>query len=306
MIAAVTPWNNPLALPVGKIAPALAYGNSLVWKPAPQAPELAMLLIETLRDAGLADDCLTVVMGDAQTVRALLRRPEISALSFTGSERAGRQIAGLCGLKGIALQAELGGNNAALITANADIDNAASQLARAAFSFSGQRCTAPRRLIVEEAVRERFCAALLANVGELRIGDPDLVETQVGPLSSKQAQARMEALVATGLQAGGRLLAGGRTPPALAQGCWFEPTVFADLPVTCPLVQEESFGPLVVIQAARDFEHGVALCNAVRQGLRAILYSATSSSSDASCTRCRRGSCTSTRPRAGSPPTRPS
>ncbi|MEO6422155.1 MAG: aldehyde dehydrogenase family protein [Candidatus Nitrotoga sp.] len=280
VIAVVTPWNNPLALPVGKIAPALAYGNSLVWKPAPQAPELVLFLIETLQKAGLPDNCITVVMGDAETVRALLRRPEVSAVSFTGSETAGNQIAGICGLRGIALQAELGGNNAALISANADIDNSAAELAMAAFSFSGQRCTAPRRLIVEETVRERFCEALLANVRKLVIGNPDRADTHIGPLISMQDQARMEALVDEGLKEGGRLLAGGRVPSVLKHGCWFAPTVFTDLPEVSELVQEESFGPLVVVQEASSFRHGIDLCNQVRQGLRAILYSGDESEQD--------------------------
>lgn len=280
VIAVVTSWNNPLALPVGKIAPALAYGNSLVWKPAPEAPELVLFLIETLKKAGLPDNCVTVVMGDAETVQALLRRLEVSAVSFTGSEIAGNQIAGICGLRGIALQAELGGNNAALISAHADIDNAAAELAMAAFSFAGQRCTAPRRLIVEKSVRARFCEALLATVRKLVIGDPDRADTHIGPLISKQARARMEALVDEGLKDGGRLLAGGRVPSELEHGGWFEPTVFADLPEASVLVQEESFGPLVVVQEACNFGHGIVLCNQVRQGLRAILYSGDESEQD--------------------------
>jgi acyl-CoA reductase-like NAD-dependent aldehyde dehydrogenase/nicotinamidase-related amidase len=273
VVAVVTPWNNPLALPVGKLAPALAYGNAVVWKPALQSPALVRLQVAALEEAGLPDNCLNVVMGDAETAQFLLHSPEVTAVSFTGSEAAGSQISAVCGQRGIALQAELGGNNPAVVSARCDVEGAARALAMAAFSFSGQRCTAPRRLVVQEDIHARFCGALVDAVRDLVLGDPGSADTRLGPLISRQCQARMRALVEKGLSEGGRLLTGGGIPSTLKRGCWFEPTVFDRLPETSPLVQEEAFGPLLVIQEARDFGHAIALCNHVRQGLRAILYS---------------------------------
>lgn len=272
VVAIITPWNNPLALPVGKLAPALAYGNTAVWKPALQSPALVQELVGTLVDAGLPANCINVMLGDANTARALINCPEIAAVSFTGSEDAGREISTVCGLRGIPLQTELGGNNAALVAADVDVGQVARDLAQAAFSFSGQRCTAPRRLIVVEPIFDEFSQALIEAIGALKIGNPEDADTHLGPLISRDRQNLMRHWVAAALLAGAGLLTGGRVPAALAHGCWFEPTLLTGLPLDSPLVKEETFGPLAVLLKAEDFDHGIALCNDVRQGLRAICY----------------------------------
>ncbi len=280
VIAIITPWNNPLALPVGKLAPALAYGNTVMWKPALQSPVLVRLLMESLLGAGFPANVVNVLFGDADTARSVLACPEIDAVSFTGSEEAGREIAATCGLRGIPLQAELGGNNAVLVAQDADIDQAASDLARAVFSFSGQRCTAPRRIIVVADVFDSFCEKFTAAVCALRIGDPSDLRTQIGPLISKERQAMMEQQVQAAIDAGARLLAGGRIPEAFPHGCWFEPTVLTDVGFDSPLVQNETFGPLAILMRAKDFDDGIALCNFVRQGLRAICYTRSGQAKD--------------------------
>ncbi len=272
VVAVVTPWNNPLALPIGKIVPALAYGNTVVWKPALQAPELVRTIVEAATEAGLPLGCLNVVFGDPDTARSVLQCAEIAAVTFTGSEDAGREIAVACSMHGLALQSELGGNNAALVAASADVERAARELAAAAFSFSGQRCTAPRRIVLVEAVFERFCEALAHATHALKVGRPGEEDTKIGPLISRSRQAMMGAWVQEGLRNGGRLLAGGKVPEGFQDGCWFEPTVLTGLPENASVVQEETFGPLVVVQQAANFDHGISLCNGVRQGLRAILY----------------------------------
>ncbi|MFO7568831.1 MAG: aldehyde dehydrogenase family protein [Smithellaceae bacterium] len=272
VIALITPWNNPLALPVGKLAPALAWGNTVVWKPAMQSPALIRLLIDALTEAGLPADCVNVVSGDANTARALLACPEINAVSFTGSEEAGREISASCGLRQIPLQAELGGNNAAVIAADADIGQAAADLAHATFSFSGQRCTAPRRIVVVEEIFDAFGQAFVSAVRALKTGDPSDPATHVGPLISRDHLDLMRQWVKAALSAGAELLTGGDISPTLTHGCWFEPTLLAGLSLDSPLVQEETFGPLAVLIKARDFDHALAICNGVRQGLRAICY----------------------------------
>jgi alpha-ketoglutaric semialdehyde dehydrogenase len=273
VVAVITPWNNPLALPVGKIFPALIYGNTVVWKPALQTPGLVRILIEAAAAASLPRGCLNVVLGDADTGRALLQCQEVSAVTFTGSEAAGREIAVTCALRGVALQAELGGNNAALVASCSEVEQAAKDLAAAAFSFSGQRCTAPRRTVVVADVFDRFCEALVEATRQLRIGAPEDGATRIGPLISRSRQAAMTAWTKDVVKDGGRVLHGGRIPTGFEEGCWFEPTLIGGLSPRAPLVQEETFGPLLTVQKAKDFPDGLSRVNQVRQGLRAILYS---------------------------------
>jgi acyl-CoA reductase-like NAD-dependent aldehyde dehydrogenase len=271
-VGLITPWNNPLAIPVGKLAPALLYGNTAVWKPALQTSQIARLLMQTLAEAGL-DGLVSMVTGDADSGRLLLAQKGIAAISFTGSVVAGRAVAVACAVAGKALQAELGGNNAVIIMADADIDEVARKLAPAIFSFAGQRCTAPRRLIVEASAMRHFEQALLRAIAALQLGQPEDEKTQVGPLISREQQARMAALVSSAVAAGARLLCGGKIPAGYEHGCWFEPTLIADVAMDAPLVQEESFGPIALLIAARDLDHALQLNNAVPHGLVTTVFS---------------------------------
>jgi len=273
VVGLITPWNNPLAIAVSKLAPALAYGNGVVWKPAPEAPRLAMLIMRTLLEAGVPSGCVNLVQGDADTGRHICAHPDIAAISLTGGIDTGREVAGLCALHGKTLQAELGGNNAALVMAGCDIERVAEELARAAYRYSGQSCTAPRRLIVEKSIRARFEHVLLAAVSALRLGDPDDPATYVGPLISETHRERIHARLEQALREGGRVLCGGRVPPGLERGCWYEPTLVADPEPRARIVQEESFGPVVVLMEAHDLDEALTLCNEVEQGLVATLYS---------------------------------
>jgi len=273
VIAVITPWNNPFALPVGKLAPALAYGNTAVWKPALQSPGVVRLLVDSLVEAGLPVDCLNVIFGDADTGRYLLESDGVAAVTFTGSANTGQEISAVCGLRQIPLQAELGGNNAALVAADADSKRAAFELAGAIFSFSGQRCTALRRLIVVEQIFEEFSNELVAAISELKIGAPEDADTHLGPLISRERQELMMQWIKSALNEGGHILTGGNVPAEYSHGCWFEPTVLTGLSPDSFLVQDETFGPLAILLRASNFDHGIELCNKVRQGLRAVCYS---------------------------------
>lgn len=268
LVGLITPWNNPLAIPVGKLAPALAYGNTVVWKPALQATQLSRLVAESLAEAGL-DAAAALVTGDADTGRSLLEQKEVAAISFTGSIAVGHQASAICAAKGKAFQAELGGNNAAIIMADVDPEKVAQTLAASLFSFSGQRCTAIRRLIVEAPIRSKFEAALIRATMALKVGPPADETVQIGPLISREQQSRMAALASSC----GRILCGGKVPQGYEYGCWFEPTLIADAPPDSPLAQEESFGPIVIIMTARDIDHALALNNAVPHGLLTALFS---------------------------------
>ncbi len=271
-IAVITPWNNPVALPVAKIAAALLFGNSVVWKPALPAPLVARAVVDSLVTAGIPQGLLSTVFGDAATAQVLIAHPAVAAVTITGSQRAGQDASLLCARRGIPLQAELGGNNAAVVMADADLDLAARALAVSAFGFAGQRCTATRRIVVEESVRERFTALLLREVTALAIGDPLDPGTRIGPLVSVARRNEVAAAVRRALDYdGGQLLCGGTIPEG--KGSWYPPTLVAGLDPDAALVQEESFGPVAVILGAADFDTAMRLCNAVSQGLVAGFFS---------------------------------
>ncbi len=272
-VGIITPWNNPLALPVGKIGPALLWGNTVVWKPAMQAPRLTMLLIEALAETGCPPGCLSMVFGDATTGQAMLSERAIAALSFTGSIAAGRQVALGCARYGKAFQAELGGNNAAVIGAECDVAEAADELAAAAFSFAGQRCTAPRRLIVHASVEKRFLEALDEAIDHLAVGMPNDEATRIGPVVCRAARQRITDIVAAAAQQGASIHRGGVVPEGYENGCWYAPTVLTGVSQHVPVVQEESFGPMVVVQRYEEPGEAITMVNGVEQGLVATLYS---------------------------------
>ncbi len=272
-VGIITPWNNPLALPVGKIAPALLWGNAVVWKPAMQAPRLTMLLIEALTEAGFPSGCVSMVFGDATTGQAMLGERAITALSFTGSIAAGRQVALGCARYGKALQAELGGNNAAVIGPDCDVVEAAGELAAAAFSFAGQRCTAPRRLIVHAAVEKRFLDALDEALDHLLVGMPREASTRIGPVVCRAARQRISHIVAEAEKQGITIHRGGEVPKGYEDGCWYAPTVLTGASQNAPVVQQESFGPVVVVQRYDEAGQAISMVNGVEQGLVATLYS---------------------------------
>jgi acyl-CoA reductase-like NAD-dependent aldehyde dehydrogenase/nicotinamidase-related amidase len=273
VVGLITPWNNPLAIPVGKLAPALAYGNSVVWKPAPETPRLAMLIMDTLMHAEVPAGCVNMIQGNAETGQHLLTHPDIAAISFTGRVETGRMAASVCAANNKALQAELGGNNAALVMAGCDIEGSALELATAAFRFSGQSCTAPRRLIVERKIRVKFEKALINAISALRVGNPEYPDTYIGPLVSRMHREQIHSMVESAVREGGRILCGGRVPQEYEQGCWYEPTLIADVPHQAYAVQEESFGPLAILMEAQDIGEAMNICNDVPHGLVATLYS---------------------------------
>ena len=255
----ITPWNNPFAIPLGKLAPAIGYGNSVVWKPALQGTTVARLLAAAFAEVGLAEN-LALITGGPATGRAMIESEALDLLSFTGSVPAGRAIIAAAGHQALPLQAELGGCNAAFVDTSADLAAAAADLAAAMFSFSGQRCTAIRRVIVHAEISSAFTDQLIAAVSALKLGDPRHSDTQIGPVIDRAAQQRFLALgvaAATGLP---------------AEGCWLAPTLLRDLPADHALLNEEVFGPLAAIQVARDLDHALHLHNATSYGLVGAIF----------------------------------
>jgi len=272
LVGLITPWNNPFAIPFGKIIPALIYGNGVVWKPALPAHGLSRIMFRSLDEAGLGE-AVALVPGDAVTGKLLLDYPDLAAVSFTGSVDIGTQVVNHCHARAIPVQGELGGNNAAIILADVDVETVAADLAPAMFSFSGQRCTAIRRLIVERAIAPRFGEAISAAVTTLRAGMPAARETQIGPVISRERQEWLLEVIAGNLERGGRLLAGGGVPVGVPEaGCWVAPTIIACEHHGASVMQPELFGPVAGLVVAEDFDEALQLHNATSYGLLGAIF----------------------------------
>jgi alpha-ketoglutaric semialdehyde dehydrogenase len=277
VVAAVTPWNNPVAIPWGKIAPALVLGNTVVWKPSPAGTGLARRTLEMARDAGIPEGVLGLLTGDHRTAAALMSDPRIDAVSLTGSSAAGWAAQEICARRRIPLQAELGGNNAAIVWEGADVERAAALVARGAFAFAGQRCTANRRAVVQDALFDRFLVRLAGEVAALVWGDPLDHATEVGPLVSVEARDRVAETVERAAAGAERVVvphaASADAASLSAAGAYYPPTVVVGPAHESPIVQEETFGPVLVVERADRFDEAMHLGNGVRHGLVAALFS---------------------------------
>ena len=274
LVALVTPWNNPFAIPIGKLAPALGFGNAALWKPALPGARVADLLLESLNQAGLGR-WVGLAQGGAAIGHAVVANREVAAISFTGSVEVGRSIIAAAGLRAIPVQAELGGSNAAIVDESCDLDLAAADLAQAIFSFSGQRCTAIRRLVVLDPVYDRFAESLAEAVSALRIGKPIDADTAIGPLIGKSQQQAILGIVDAARRSGGRIRSGGAVPPITEPaGCWIEPTLVEAIDPRDEWSNREMFGPLCALYRASDFDQAVAIHNFGDFGLLGALFSA--------------------------------
>jgi alpha-ketoglutaric semialdehyde dehydrogenase len=275
VVAIITPWNNPIYIPLGKIAPALAYGNAVLWKPAPAAQGLAERIASLLEGAGLPRGVLKVVPGGRRRAEAAMADPAISAVSITGSSAAGYSAQEACARRRIPLQAELGGNNAALVWEDADLDLAAAELAGGAFAQAGQRCTANRRVVVHTSVAQELLELLRARTAALAWGDPLDRRVAIGPIVDQPARDRIAAAVAAAVPHASLVeVPHGSEAPANAapQAAWHPPTIICCEDPEAEIVQEETFGPVLVVQRADDWDQAMDLVAGVPQGLAAALF----------------------------------
>lgn len=257
----ITPWNFPLAIPVWKAAPALAAGNAVLLKPSPDAVACAQHLAALL-DGPLPPGLLGVLPGGAATGAALVEAAD--AVSFTGSTAIGTDVVRAATARGVPVQAEMGGHNAAIVLPDADPVATARQLAAAAFGFAGQKCTATKRIIVvgdPDPLRD----ALVAAVGALRLGDPGDPDTQVGPVIGAPARDRVRDAGASAVAAGGTYLTGDQKWEG--DGWFLPPVLLGEVPADHRLNHDEVFGPIAVLTAAADLDEAIALSASVRHGL---------------------------------------
>ncbi|MDP8978465.1 MAG: aldehyde dehydrogenase family protein [Actinomycetota bacterium] len=261
VVGLITPWNFPLAIPLWKAAPALAFGNGVVLKPSPYAIGCALEL-SNLLDGVLPEGLFSMVAGAAEAGEALV--DTVDAVSFTGSVDVGRQVALAATGRHIPVQAEMGGQNASLVLPDADRDAAAASVAAAAMGYAGQKCTATSRVIVV-GNPEPFTEALADAVRGLGVGDPGDADTVVGPVISEDARRKVLDAAEKARADGGNFLTGGRA--GQAHGHFVEPTLVTGLPPDAELAREEVFGPIAAVLPARDTDEAVQISNGVRYGL---------------------------------------
>ena len=272
-VGAITPWNYPQALAVMKIAPALAAGCSVILKAAPETALDALVFAEAADEAGLPRGVLNVVPGGSDAGARLVGSPGVDKIAFTGSTAAGRAIGAECGrlIKPVTL--ELGGKSAAVILDDADLEATISGLRSASFVNNGQTCHLSSRILVPQARYAEFVEAIAELANGLRIGDPLLDTTEIGPLVSERQRERVLEYIEIGKSGGGKLVAGGSIPHGVTEGWFVEPTVFADVDNSERIAQEEVFGPVLTITPYIDDADAVRIANDSDFGLAGTVWS---------------------------------
>jgi acyl-CoA reductase-like NAD-dependent aldehyde dehydrogenase len=265
VVAAVTPFNGPANLLIQKVAPALAVGNAIVVKPSPPGTEVALLLAQAMKNAGIPDGLFNVVPGGREAARLLAGHALVAVVTVTGSTAAGNELARAAGAKKFV--GELGSNAANIVCADADLADAATRIAGAAFEASGQQCISAQRVIVEQAVFDRFLELFVAAAKKLKVGDPDDAATDVGPMVSKAAADRVAQMVDDAVAKGGKLVL-----KPQHRGAVLGPAIVANAPPEARLMREEAFGPVVVVQSVADVDAALELANASEFGLQGACF----------------------------------
>jgi aldehyde dehydrogenase (NAD+) len=271
----ITAWNFPMAVPSWKILPALVCGNTVVFKPAEEAPLSGINFVQTLADAGLPPGVVNLVTGDGPGTGApLVAHPDVRVVSFTGSTATGRLVNEACAASFKKVHLEMGGKNAILVMDDANLDLAIDGCVWGGFGTTGQRCTAASRVIVHERVYAAFLERFVGRARALRVGNGLEPDTQMGPSISEAQLGKVMEYVGIGRAEGARLACGGRrmTDGALARGFFYEPTIFADVDPSMRIAREEIFGPVVSVLRCRSLEEAIAIANDVAYGLSASIY----------------------------------
>jgi phenylacetaldehyde dehydrogenase len=252
VVACITPYNFPLVNMAGKVGPALAMGNTVVVKPAPQDPLAVLRFADAVTEAGFPPGVVNIVTGSgAEVGEALVASPQVDMTSFTGSTAVGRRIGEVAGRNMKRLLLELGGKGAGVVFDDADVSTAVGAISSTWAFHSGQICTAPTRVLAQRGIHDQIVAGLQAAAARLKVGDPLAPDTVVGPVISAAQRDRIEAHVRSGVEEGATLLAGGSRPD-VSLGFYVAPTLLVDAKPGMRVVQEEIFGPVVVVLAFDD------------------------------------------------------
>jgi 2,5-dioxopentanoate dehydrogenase len=274
VVALITPWNFPIAIPAWKLAPAILAGNCVVLKPASQAPAMALELARALAEAGLPAGVLNVLVGEGRSAgHELVTSPVVAALSFTGSHAVGHQLYQQLAARMARAQMEMGGKNPTLVLADADLDLAATLVVKAGFGLTGQACTATSRVIVERKVLEEFLERLIAKTRALKVGNGLKSGIDMGPAVSRQQLESNLDYVRMAVQEGARLVTGGErlTGADHEHGHFMQPTILDRVTPRMRIASEEVFGPLLAVLAVEDFDEAIRVANGVDVGLSASI-----------------------------------
>jgi alpha-ketoglutaric semialdehyde dehydrogenase len=268
VVGIITPWNFPIAIPAWKVAPALAYGNCVVFKPADLVPGCAWALAEIIARSGLPAGVFNLVMGRGSVVGELLSTSaEIDAVSFTGSQATGKRVAQNCAARLAKVQLEMGGKNPQVVLDDADLDTAVNVSIQSAFFSTGQRCTAASRLIVTQGIHDRFLSALIGKMKALKIDDALKDGTDIGPVVDPQQLEQDLRYIELGRKEGAKLATGGARLKRAAEGYYLEPALFTDTTPQMQINRDEIFGPVAAVIRVKDYEEALQVANDTPYGL---------------------------------------
>jgi acyl-CoA reductase-like NAD-dependent aldehyde dehydrogenase len=270
VVAVISPWNFPMATASWKIAPALAYGNAVIWKPSNLTPASAWALAEIISRQNLPSGTFNLMMGSGAVIgSALVASPDIDAITLTGSRETGLAVAVACAPNLTKLQLEMGSKNALAVMDDADLDLAVVHAVNGAFFGSGQKCTASSRIIVDRKLHDAFVERFVEAAAALKVGHALDEGTQIGPVADATQLATAERYVALGKAAGAELSCGGTRIDARTEGYYFSPTVFTGTSNDMKINREEMFVPIACVIKAEDYDHAVAIVNDTEYGLTA-------------------------------------
>ncbi|MBO9501160.1 aldehyde dehydrogenase family protein [Brevundimonas sp. A19_0] len=270
----ITPWNFPIAIPAWKIAPAIAFGNTVVIKPASLTPATAEALIAILHEAGLPDGVVNMVIGDGDVGRAIVAHDDVAGISFTGSQKVGAGVAEGAMKRQARVQLEMGGKNPLIVLDDADLDRAVQIALDGSFFSTGQRCTASSRLIVQDGIHDRFVAALVERLKGLKVGDALDPSTNIGPAVSEDQREVSYCYMAVASDEGGRIVAGGDRLQLDRPGWYVRPTLITETAPAMRINNEEVFGPVASTIRVASYEEALDVANGVEFGLSAGIVTA--------------------------------
>jgi acyl-CoA reductase-like NAD-dependent aldehyde dehydrogenase len=265
----ITPWNFPIAIPAWKSAPALAFGNTVVIKPASPTPATASALAEIICEAGIPAGVFNMVFGDAETGNAIVNHPRIDGISFTGSQRTGAKVGAAAMQRQARVQLEMGGKNPLIVLDDADLERAMMCALDGAFFGTGQRCTASSRLIVTAGIHDRFVAGLAAKAAALRVGDALDPNSQMGPIVNETQMKTTLSYVDIARREGGHIVTGGERLSLDKPGWYVSPAVISETTQAMRVNAEEIFGPVASVIRVKDYEEALAVANCGEFGLSA-------------------------------------
>lgn len=275
VVGIITPWNFPVAIPIWKIAPALIYGNTIVFKPATESAITAYKVIECFEKAGLPKGVLNFVTGSGRSVgSAIINHKDLNGITFTGSETTGRLVAESATKNGVKFQLEMGGKNPVIVLKDADLEAAVSGILSGAFKSTGQKCTATSRVIVEEEIFDDLKNRLIGETEKITIGDGLQEGIWMGPCASEAQLNTVLDYIEIGKNEGAELLIGGErvTDGDLEKGFYVSPAIFQNVSKDMRIANEEIFGPVIAMIKVKDVTEAIEVANATKYGLSASLY----------------------------------